>query len=94
MLVEDSVLDVRDGRHPVLDQILPAGTFVPNDAAFGPDAGTFWLVTGPNMAGKSTFLRQVISSRCSRNSEASFRRSLLLLVSPTGFSRASARATS
>ena len=59
VLVDDPLLDIRDGRHPVLDQILPAGTFVPNDATFGPDAGTFWLVTGPNMAGKSTFLRQV-----------------------------------
>ena len=59
VLVEDPVLDIRDGRHPVLDQILPPGTFVPNDACFGPEAGTFWLVTGPNMAGKSTFLRQI-----------------------------------
>ncbi|MFM8275218.1 MAG: DNA mismatch repair protein MutS [Gemmata sp.] len=59
VLVDEPLLDVKDGRHPVLDQILPPGTFVPNDAAFGPDAGTFWLVTGPNMAGKSTFLRQV-----------------------------------
>ena len=59
VLVDEPVLDVRDGRHPVLDQILPPGTFVPNDATFGPDGGTFWLVTGPNMAGKSTFLRQV-----------------------------------
>jgi DNA mismatch repair protein MutS len=59
VLVDEPVLDIKDGRHPVLDQILPPGTFVPNDAAFGGDAGTFWLVTGPNMAGKSTFLRQV-----------------------------------
>jgi DNA mismatch repair protein MutS len=59
VLVDDPILDIRDGRHPVLDQILPPGTFVPNDAAFGGDSGTFWLVTGPNMAGKSTFLRQV-----------------------------------
>jgi DNA mismatch repair protein MutS len=59
VLVEEPILDIRDGRHPVLDQILPPGTFVPNDAAFGPDAGTFWLITGPNMAGKSTFIRQV-----------------------------------
>ncbi|VTR94535.1 dna mismatch repair protein : DNA mismatch repair protein MutS OS=Singulisphaera acidiphila (strain ATCC BAA-1392 / DSM 18658 / VKM B-2454 / MOB10) GN=mutS PE=3 SV=1: MutS_I: MutS_II: MutS_III: MutS_IV: MutS_V [Gemmata massiliana] len=59
VLVDEPILDIRDGRHPVLDQILPPGTFVPNDAAFGPDDGTFWLVTGPNMAGKSTFLRQV-----------------------------------
>ncbi|MFO0800744.1 MAG: DNA mismatch repair protein MutS [Gemmataceae bacterium] len=59
VLVDDPVLDIKDGRHPVLDVILPPGTFVPNDAAFGPDAGTFWLITGPNMSGKSTFIRQV-----------------------------------
>ena len=59
VLVDEPILDIKDGRHPVLDQILPPGTFVPNDATFGPDGGTFWLVTGPNMAGKSTFLRQV-----------------------------------
>lgn len=59
VLVDEPILDIKDGRHPVLDQLLPPGTFVPNDAAFGPEDGTFWLVTGPNMAGKSTFLRQV-----------------------------------
>jgi DNA mismatch repair protein MutS len=59
VLVEESHLAIRDGRHPVLDVILPPGTFVPNDAVLNPDEGTFWLVTGPNMAGKSTFLRQV-----------------------------------
>ena len=59
VLVEEPILEIKDGRHPVLDQILPPGTFVPNDASFGEEGGTFWLVTGPNMAGKSTFLRQV-----------------------------------
>jgi len=58
-LTGEPTLDIRDGRHPVLDQILPPGTFVPNDTAFGPDDGSFWLITGPNMAGKSTFIRQV-----------------------------------
>lgn len=53
------ILTIRDGRHPVLEQTLPAGTFVPNDADFGPDGGSFWLITGPNMSGKSTFIRQV-----------------------------------
>ncbi|MDB5311908.1 MAG: mismatch repair protein MutS [Gemmataceae bacterium] len=59
VLVDEPVLDIRDGRHPVLDQLLPPGTFVPNDAKLSPEDGLFWLVTGPNMAGKSTFLRQV-----------------------------------
>ena len=39
MLVDEPVLDIRDGRHPVLDQTLPPGTFVPNDATLGPDDG-------------------------------------------------------
>src|SRR5439155_25642985 len=56
---DEPVLDIRDGRHPVLEQVLPPGTFVPNDAQIDPENGLFWLVTGPNMAGKSTFLRQV-----------------------------------
>jgi DNA mismatch repair protein MutS len=57
-LVEDPVLEVREGRHPVLDQTLPPGTFVPNDVLLGPETGRFWLVTGPNMAGKSVFIKQ------------------------------------
>jgi DNA mismatch repair protein MutS len=58
-LTEEPILEIRDGRHPVLDQTLPPGTFVPNDAALNPDQGMLWLITGPNMAGKSTFIRQV-----------------------------------
>jgi DNA mismatch repair protein MutS len=50
------------GRHPVVEaalQIAHAGPFVPNDCDLSPNAkGRLWLVTGPNMAGKSTFLRQ------------------------------------
>jgi DNA mismatch repair protein MutS len=50
------------GRHPVVEEALQsanAGSFVPNDCDLSPNAkGRLWLVTGPNMAGKSTFLRQ------------------------------------
>jgi DNA mismatch repair protein MutS len=59
VLTEESILDVREGRHPVLDQTLPPGTFVPNDSVLTVQEGYFWLITGPNMAGKSTFIRQV-----------------------------------
>ncbi|VTR96876.1 DNA mismatch repair protein MutS [Tuwongella immobilis] len=58
-LHDEPILELRDARHPVLDQTLPPGTFVPNDAILGPDVGHFWLITGPNMSGKSTFIRQV-----------------------------------
>jgi DNA mismatch repair protein MutS len=55
---EESVLEIRDGRHPVLEQALSEERFVPNDSWF--DATTrIALITGPNMAGKSTYIRQV-----------------------------------
>src|SRR5262245_21175816 len=58
-MVDEPAMEVIGGRHPVLEQTLPPGTFVPNDNAFGPEHGQFWLITGPNMSGKSTFIRQV-----------------------------------
>jgi DNA mismatch repair protein MutS len=57
-LCDEAVLDIRQGRHPVLEQVLPAGVFVPNDTLAGADEGLLLLITGPNMAGKSTFIRQ------------------------------------
>lgn len=58
-MTDDPLLAIVDGRHPVLDQTLPPGTFVPNDVHLSPGHGNFWLLTGPNMSGKSTFIRQV-----------------------------------
>jgi DNA mismatch repair protein MutS len=58
--VDDGVaLEIVDGRHPVIEAILPPGTFVPNDCRLDPDAEQLVLITGPNMAGKSTYMRQV-----------------------------------
>ena len=58
MIVEDGRLELHDARHPVLDQTL-GDAFVPNDTLMiGPDARVF-VITGPNMAGKSTYIRQV-----------------------------------
>jgi DNA mismatch repair protein MutS len=50
---------IRDGRHPVLESGMKAGEFVPNDLDANPDDRQLLLITGPNMAGKSTYLRQV-----------------------------------
>lgn len=58
-IVESATLQIVDGRHPVLDVIEPEGTFVPNDTRVGGDDGSIVLITGPNMAGKSTYIRQV-----------------------------------
>ena len=58
-VVAEPVLRILDGRHPVLDILEPNGTFVPNDTIAGDDDGTILLITGPNMAGKSTYIRQV-----------------------------------
>lgn len=52
-------LHIEDGRHPVLDVLLPAGQFVPNDVHLDREQARLVLITGPNMAGKSTYIRQV-----------------------------------
>ena len=57
--VEEPVFLVDAGRHPVLDAILPPGDLVPNDLRLGGEHGSTLLITGPNMAGKSTYIRQV-----------------------------------
>jgi DNA mismatch repair protein MutS len=58
--VDDSCeLAIVDGRHPVLDRILSSDQFVPNDSHLGVDGVEVVVLTGPNMAGKSTYIRQV-----------------------------------
>ena len=54
----DAIL-IEEGRHPVVERFAAAGRFVPNDTALDLGGERLWLVTGPNMAGKSTFMRQV-----------------------------------
>jgi DNA mismatch repair protein MutS len=57
--LDEPVLDIRGGRHPVLERLLEEGKFVANDLRLGgEDAPEIALITGPNMSGKSTFLRQ------------------------------------
>ena len=52
-------LDIRDGRHPMVERSMSAGAFVPNDTALSSGDAQIVVLTGPNMAGKSTYLRQV-----------------------------------
>ena len=54
-----SALVIRDGRHPVVEVMMGRGAFVPNDAILDPASNQILLLTGPNMAGKSTYMRQV-----------------------------------
>jgi len=51
-------LNIRGGRHPLVERGLPAGVFVANDLELDPDDAQIVVLTGPNMAGKSTYLRQ------------------------------------
>jgi DNA mismatch repair protein MutS len=51
-------LSIKGGRHPLVERGLPSGVFVPNDLELDPDVDQIVILTGPNMAGKSTYLRQ------------------------------------
>jgi DNA mismatch repair protein MutS len=53
------IVDIEDGRHPVVEKLSAEGKFVPNDVCLDPDDAQLVIVTGPNMAGKSTVMRQV-----------------------------------
>ncbi len=58
-ITEDGTLDILDGRHPVVEQTLQDEGFVPNDTHMDGDSQRMLIITGPNMAGKSTYMRQV-----------------------------------
>ena len=55
----DGTIDIRDGRHPLIEKILTGSLFVPNDTSLAPNRCAMMIITGPNMAGKSTYMRQV-----------------------------------
>jgi DNA mismatch repair protein MutS len=59
LITDGPRITIRDGRHPILDQNLTEEKFVPNDCLLDDIENRLMLVTGPNMAGKSTFIRQV-----------------------------------
>lgn len=58
-IVMNGQINIRDGRHPVIEKFLKREVFVPNDVVLNHDDEEFMLITGPNMAGKSTYMRQV-----------------------------------
>ncbi len=51
-------IDIKNGRHPVIEKVLSNGEFVPNDTFLDSQANRIMVITGPNMAGKSTYMRQ------------------------------------
>ena len=57
-IVMNGQINIRDGRHPVIEKFLKREVFVPNDIMLNHDEEEFLLITGPNMAGKSTYMRQ------------------------------------
>ena len=56
---EGTTIDIKDGRHPVIEKMLGSGEFVENDTYLNSDDVRVAIITGPNMAGKSTYMRQV-----------------------------------
>lgn len=55
----NGAIEIRDGRHPLVEKILTGSLFVPNDTNLSPNRCSLMIITGPNMAGKSTYMRQV-----------------------------------
>jgi DNA mismatch repair protein MutS len=55
----EGLISIEGGRHPVVEKMLDQGAFVPNDTVLDMDENRLSIITGPNMAGKSTYMRQV-----------------------------------
>lgn len=55
----DGVIEIKDGRHPVVESLLEGAPFVPNDTKLDLNENRCSIITGPNMAGKSTYMRQI-----------------------------------
>ena len=56
---DNGKIEIKDGRHPVVEKMLKGSMFVPNDTTLNTDSDRMLIITGPNMAGKSTYMRQV-----------------------------------
>lgn len=59
IISNDGVIDIKDGRHPVVEALLEDAPFVPNDTILDKEDNRCAIITGPNMAGKSTYMRQI-----------------------------------
>ncbi|TAH59901.1 MAG: DNA mismatch repair protein MutS, partial [Gottschalkiaceae bacterium] len=55
----NGIIKIKDGKHPVVEKVLEEGLFVPNDTLLSNEENRVLVITGPNMAGKSTYMRQV-----------------------------------
>lgn len=75
-ITTDGVIDIKEGRHPVIEKMLPFGSFVSNDTYLDEDKNRLSIITGPNMAGKSTYMRQTalitLMAQCGSFVPASF----------------------
>ncbi len=58
-ITQDGVIDIKNGRHAVVEKALKNEQFIPNDSYLNNESDRFLIITGPNMAGKSTYMRQV-----------------------------------
>ncbi|MCQ2513237.1 MAG: DNA mismatch repair protein MutS [Lachnospiraceae bacterium] len=59
LINNEGIIDIKDGRHPVVEKVMSEGLFIPNDTYSDNDDNRVSIITGPNMAGKSTYMRQL-----------------------------------